>query len=319
VGTSGHPGAPVAAVDCGTNSTRLLVTAADGTPLVREMRITRLGEGVDATGALAPAAIERTVTVLRDYRRMMDDTGVGAARMVATSAARDAANGGDFLAAATEAVGVPCELLSGDEEGRLSFTGATASLPPGLAAAERLLVVDIGGGSTELVVGRPADPASARARSVDMGCVRASERYLLHDPPTAAELADAGAGVRALLDAALGELPEVPHGGTVVGLAGTVSTLAALEFGVREYRREALHHRVLPRAAVHAWRERLAGEDAAARLRRPGMVAGRADVIVGGVLVLDCVMDLCDLADCLVSEDDILDGMAAGLRRPPAP
>src|SRR5579875_3604533 len=250
------PAVPVAALDCGTNSTRLLVTDAEGTVLQRDMRITRLGEAVDATGSLSPAAVDRTVEVLRQYRRAMDDHGVGRARMVATSAARDARNGDVFLERAAEVVGVACELLSGDEEGRLSFAGATMDLPADLAAAERLLVVDIGGGSTELVVGQPGDTGSARARSVDMGCVRATERFFAHDPPTAGELEHATTAVRDLLGAALGELPALRAGGTVIGLAGTVSTLAALEYGVAEYRRELLHHRRLTRAQVDTWLER---------------------------------------------------------------
>ncbi|MHB8682066.1 MAG: Ppx/GppA phosphatase family protein, partial [Acidimicrobiales bacterium] len=178
----------VAALDCGTNSTRLLAVDGDGTVLAREMRITRLGEGVDETGRLSPAAIDRTIGVLAAYRAQMDDLGVERGRLVATSAARDAANATVFLRAAAEATGLEPEILSGDDEGRLSFAGATANLPAGLPSDEPVLVVDIGGGSTELVVGRPDAPTGSRAMSLDVGCVRISERFLAGDPPTAPEL-----------------------------------------------------------------------------------------------------------------------------------
>ena len=312
-GPTGRP-AVVAAVDCGTNSTRLLVVGPDGTVMHREMRITRLGQDVDATGALAEEAVARTLAVLRDYRRVMDELGVDRARLVATSAARDAANAASFLDAARVVTGVTPELLSGDDEGRLSFAGATAALPPGMAGAGPVLVVDIGGGSTELVVGTPGDVASARAVSLDMGCVRVTERFFAHDPPPPAELAAADDTVRAALGAARRVLPPLPPGGTVVGLAGTVSTVAALQLGLARYRREAIHHALLDPADVRRWLEVLGAEDAAARLRRPGMVEGRADVILGGVLVLWCVMDVFERGTCLVSEDDILDGLAASLR-----
>lgn len=305
----------VAAIDCGTNSTRLLVTGPDGAALRREMRITRLGQGVDATGALAGEAVARTVEVLRDYRRAMDDLGVERARLVATSAARDAANAGEFLAAAQAATGVTPELLSGDDEGRLSFAGATAALPPDMAGASPVLVVDIGGGSTELVAGVPGDDTSARAVSLDVGCVRVTERFFAHDPPLAAELEAAESAVRAELEAARRVLPSLPPDGPVIGLAGTVSTVASLQLAVAEYRREAIHHAVLTAGDIRRWLEVLGAEDAAARLRRPGMVEGRADVILGGVLVLWCVVDVFRRSTCLVSEDDILDGLAASLRR----
>ena len=306
-----HSEGPVAAIDCGTNSTRLLVADGGGRTLDRQMRITRLGEGVDATGVLAPAAIGRTVAVLEDYRRRMDERGVVAGRLVATSAARDAANADEFLAAAEKVTGLRPELLAGEEEGRLSFAGATAHLPADVPRGRVVLVVDVGGGSTELVVGAPAEPGRARAVSVDVGCVRVSERFLHHDPPTGDDLAGARDHVTAALEAARAVLPDLEPGLPFVGLAGTVSTLAALEGSVAEYDRDALHHARLGRGAVRRWLEVLASEPAPARLGRPGMVAGREDVIVGGVLVLDCVMDVFGREECLVSEDDILDGLAA--------
>jgi exopolyphosphatase/guanosine-5'-triphosphate,3'-diphosphate pyrophosphatase len=302
---------PVAAIDCGTNSTRLLVADPAGRTLDRQMRITRLGEGVDATGALAPAAIGRTIAVLEDYRRRMEELGVARGRLVATSAARDASNAEEFLVAAEKVSGLVPELLSGEEEGRLSFAGATAHLPTDAPRRQAVLVVDVGGGSTELVVGVPAEPGDAQAISVDVGCVRVTERYLRHDPPTGQDLAGARSHVVAALAAARARLPALAPRLPFVGLAGTVSTLAALELGLAEYDRDALHHARLGRRAVRRWLDVLASEQAAARLARPGMVAGREDVIVGGVLVLDCVMDVFGREECLVSEDDILDGLAA--------
>ena len=324
--TADAPG-PVAAIDCGTNSTRLLVVAGDGTVLERHMRITRLGEGVDATRKLSPEAIGRTVAVLGEYRRLMDRYGVVRARLVATSAARDATNAEEFLSAAADATGLVPELLSGRDEGELSFAGATAHVPADVVGPGPVLVVDIGGGSTELVAGAmpvgpsltgPGGPESAAvsAVSMDVGCVRVTERFLLHDPPLSSELERARAAVDADLDAARRGLPSLMPGGLLIGLAGTVSTLAALDQGLASYERAAVHHAVLPRAAVIGWLRRLAGEDSRSRLARPGMVPGRADVIVGGVLILDAVMAAFDRASCLVSEDDILDGLVASLRSP---
>lgn len=306
-----HPG-PVAAIDCGTNSTRLLVVGGDGEQLARLMRVTRLGQGVDATGKLAVDAIDRTVEVLRAYRGTVDRLGATRIRMVATSAVRDAVNGDELLDAAAEAVGAPAELLSGEEEGALAFAGATAELP---ATTGDVMVVDIGGGSTELIVGHGGRLAVA---SLDLGCVRLTERYLHHDPPTAGELAAAAAVVGAELDRALAALPAPAAGNgaaqrTLVGLAGTVSTLSALEQGVAAYDRDRLHHSVLGVAAVRRWCADLAAEPSQARARRTGMVPGREDVIVGGALVLREVMARLGAAECLVSESDILDGLVASM------
>jgi len=309
---------PVAAIDCGTNSTRLLIVAPDGAVLERHMRITRLGEAVDATRTLSVEAMARTVAVLADFRRLMDAHGVGRGRLVATSAARDATNAPEFLSVAGDVTGLRPEILSGLEEGQLSFAGATAHVPPERLGHGPVLVVDIGGGSTELVTGEPTRGSSSAERvcavSLDVGCVRVTERFLAHDPPRADELGRARDHVDSLLADARGELMALAPGGLLIGLAGSVSTLAALDQRLARYQRSVIHHVVLSRPSVRRWLETLSGEDRRARLARPGMVEGRADVIVGGVLILDAVMAAFGREECLVSEDDILDGLAASLR-----
>ncbi len=272
------------------------------------MRITRLGQGVDATGRLDPDAIARCVAVLAEYRKVMDRLGVGPGRLVATSAARDAANGSDFLRQAGEVTGLEPELLTGIDEGRLSLTGAVADLDP---VEGPFLVLDIGGGSTELVAGTgPHDPELA-AVSLQMGCVRVSERFFVDDPPSADELAGARMDVAAQLERAIAANPRFTEAHLLVGLAGTVSTLASVHLGLAEYDRDLVHHAVLTSADVRHWYETLADDTAVERLARPGMVPGRQDVIVAGALILDEVMTRLGFAECLVSEADILDGLVA--------
>jgi len=301
-------GPAIAAIDCGTNSTRLLVADANGQPLVRLMRITRLGQGVDATGRLAPEAIERCLAVLREFRGVMDVHGVGRGRLAATSAARDAANGDDFLSAAAEITGLRAELLSGREEGRLSMAGAVADLD---LEDGPFLVVDIGGGSTELVSGEGPDDPDLVAVSLQMGCVRVSERFFDEDPPLVGELEDAVRDVAAQLETAVERNPRFFDARRLVGLAGTVSTLASLQLGLETYERDRVHHAVLASTDVERWYHLLAADTAAERLARPGMVPGREDVIVGGALILDAVLRRFGFAECLVSEADILDGLVA--------
>jgi exopolyphosphatase / guanosine-5'-triphosphate,3'-diphosphate pyrophosphatase len=300
-------GRVVAAIDCGTNSTRLLVTEGSRA-LERLMRITRLGEGVAATGRLSPAAIDRTVAVLREFRSVMDRFGVTAARVSSTSAVRDAANRDDFLDAAEATVGARPEVLSGIEEGRLAFAGATAELN---AADGPFLVVDIGGGSTELVVGTD-EPVGIR--SIDVGCVRLTEKFLPHDPPWPEELYDALAEVRDRLEEAVLDVPDLRDAKRMVGLAGTVTTVAAVEMGLPVYDRDRIHHFWLTRAAAEDVFRTLATEKRQQRLGNPGLEEARADVIVGGCVVLVAVLRFFDLPGCLVSESDLLDGLAATLQ-----
>jgi exopolyphosphatase/guanosine-5'-triphosphate,3'-diphosphate pyrophosphatase len=305
---------PAAAVDCGTNSTRLLVARPGQPALERLMRITRLGQGVDRTGRLAAEAIDRTVAVLAEFREVMDRLGVGPVRMTATSAARDAGNRDEFFERAEAAIGVRPELLSGEEEARLSFAGATAEL----ARAGEVgpwLVVDVGGGSTELAVG-PGPGGPAAVASLDVGCVRLSERFLRSDPPNPAELAAAAAEVRRQLDAALERSPALAAGGRLVGLAGTFAALAAIDLGLSGYDRALQHHYRLGRPAVESALDRLAATDGAGRRRIPGVEEGRADVIVGGTVVVAEVMRRLGYDECLTSEADILDGLVDSIALP---
>jgi exopolyphosphatase/guanosine-5'-triphosphate,3'-diphosphate pyrophosphatase len=299
--------APVAAIDCGTNSVRLLITADGQTQIERLMRITRLGQGVDATGRLDPEAIERTLAVLREYREVIDQHGATRIRMAATSASRDASNRDDLFHAAKEILGVMPEVISGEEEGRLSFLGATADLDPALGP---FLVCDIGGGSTEFVFGTTEAESTI---SVDMGCVRMTEAWLHHDPPTAEELSQALSVIDIYLDDVLREIPELSSAQTFVGLAGTVSNTASVELGLAEYDREQIHHLVLTRAAVEDVFRTLATESIKERKENPGLEEQRADVIVGGLCVLVATMRRFGLDECLVSESDILDGLAMSL------
>ncbi|WP_334141345.1 Ppx/GppA phosphatase family protein [Rhabdothermincola sp.] len=299
--------APVAAIDCGTNSVRLLVRGPDGRALERLMRITRLGEGVDRNGRLEGAAIERTLAVLREYRTVIDRHGVERLRVGATSAARDAVNRDDFFDAVAEIVGVRPELLSGEEEGRLSFLGATAELDP---ARGPFLVVDIGGGSTEFAYGTTTCEATI---SVDMGCVRMTEAYLHHDPPLPEELLAAISVADVHLDDVLRAIPGAAGAATFVGLAGTVTTAAAVEIGLATYDRDRIHHFVLTKDAAEDVFRTLATEPLADRVHNPGLEPARADVIVGGMCVLVAIMRRLGFAECLVSEADILDGLAMSI------
>lgn len=296
----------VAAVDCGTLSTRLLVAAPDGGTLVRLARITGLGEGVERSGALAPQAIERALGALRDYRGVMDQHQVGAVTMVGTSALRDASNRADFAGPASATVGAPLQLLAGEEEARISFDGATAELSP---LEGPWLVADIGGGSTELVVG----PVPYGARSLDLGCARVSERFFAHDPPRASELHAARSWLARQYRLAWADAPTLRAGRALVGLAGTVSALACYDQGLPAYDRQAVHHYRLSRHAVERALDELAAKPAAQRAGLPGIEAARAPSVVGGALVLASLMGCFGFEECLVSEADILDGLVLSL------
>jgi exopolyphosphatase/guanosine-5'-triphosphate,3'-diphosphate pyrophosphatase len=313
----------VAAVDCGTNSIRLLIADVppDGphTDLLRRMEVVRLGQGVDATGRLAPEAIERTRVVLAEYAKQAGELGAERVRMVATSATRDAANRADFEEMVLATLGRLPDVVTGLEEARLSYVGATASLDAAARAhgapAPRppFLVVDIGGGSTEFVLG---DASGVRAaRSVDVGCVRLTERRLHGDPPTPAEVAAAEADIRAALDLVRAEVP-VEDAASLVGLAGSVTTVAALALELPAYDADAIHGSRIPVDAVRAVTARLLTDTRARRAAYPVMHPGRVDVIGAGALVLREIMDGFGLDEVVVSEHDILDGIALGLARP---
>lgn len=303
-------GGAVAAVDCGTNSTRLLVLDEGGRPVERLMRITRLGAGVDADRRLRPDAIERVAVVLREFREVLDHHGVDRVRVTATSAARDAVNADELFDAAEAGLGTRPELLTGLEEARLSFVGATAGLPAG---GPPLLVADIGGGSTELVVGVPGEEPLG-AVSLDVGCVRLTERWIEHDPAQPEELANALGEVRDLLEEADREVPALRQAEGLVGLAGTVSAVAALDLGLAAYDRDRVHHHLLDRDTVEDWFRTMAMADRDDRLGNPGLEEGRSDVIVGGMCVLVSIIRHRGFGTCLVSESDILDGLCASLR-----
>jgi exopolyphosphatase/guanosine-5'-triphosphate,3'-diphosphate pyrophosphatase len=237
----------------------------------------------------------------------MDRFGVEKVRLSATSAARDAANRDEFFAAAEAAVGVVPELLSGEEEGRLSFLGATADLDP---VDGPFLVFDIGGGSTEFTFGTTEAEATI---STEMGCVRITEAWLHSDPPSAVELSQALSVIAIDLDDVVREIPQAADASTFVGLAGTVSTAAAVELGLATYDRDRIHHARLSKAAVEDVFRTLATESLAQRVHNPGLERERADVIVGGMCIFVSIMRRLGIAECLVSEADILDGLAMSL------
>jgi len=296
----------VAAVDIGTNSVRLLVTDGDGRELERTMRITRLGQGVDSSGALHPEAVARTVAVLSEYGARIASHGVRRVRAAATSAARDAKNGRVFLDAAEAALGTRPELLSGEEEARLSFRGATAELS---ASEGPFLVVDIGGGSTEFILGQSEPEALI---SVPMGCVRFTERHLRADPPTREELDACMADVKRELKG-VRKVIDPCRARCVLGLAGTVTALSAMKLGLERYDANRTHHSVLRRTDAESSFTRLAASSVEGR-RKLLAEPERAEVIVAGAAILLTFLREFAIDELLVSEHDILDGIAASLR-----
>ncbi|MFD7320843.1 exopolyphosphatase [Streptomyces sp. NPDC059875] len=297
----------VAGIDCGTNSIRLLV--ADVHPdtgelieLDRRMTIVRLGQGVDKTGRLAPEALERTFAACRAYAAVIKELGAEKLRFVATSASRDAENREEFVSGVLDILGVEPEVITGDQEAEFSFTGATGELH----GTEKYLVVDIGGGSTEFVVGNKHVEA---ARSVDIGCVRLTERHVRSDPPAAAEIAAIRADIRAALDLAQQTVP-IGEAETLVGLAGSVTTVAAIALGLTEYDSERIHHSRIPYEKVAEIVRSLVASTHAERVAIPVMHPGRVDVIIAGALVLLEIMERTGAREVVVSEHDILDGIA---------
>jgi exopolyphosphatase / guanosine-5'-triphosphate,3'-diphosphate pyrophosphatase len=358
----------VAAIDCGTNSVRLLIAdvspaRAELTDVTRRMEIVRLGQGVDATGRLAADALARTLGVLEQYAGQIRAAGAAATRMVATSATRDASNAAEFTAGVLGILGIEPEVITGAQEARLSFTGATAELAgaggasgdtPGLAPP--YLVVDIGGGSTEFVTGGEAgapdggraDGATAaggtaagstaagstaagstaagssttaggsgrlRAISTDIGCVRLTERHLRADPPTQAQVAAATADIDAAIDTAAGAVLGGPGPAprTLVGLAGSVTTVAAIALGLPGYDAGRIHHARISADQVHEVAQRLLGQTRAQRAAIGPMHPGRVDVIGAGALILDRIVIRLGFAEVVASEHDILDGIAWSL------
>lgn len=311
----------VAAIDCGTNSLRLLIADIDPgsgalADVVRRMEIVRLGQGVDATGQLAPEALARTMGVLAQYGTQISDLGATAVRMVATSATRDARNAAEFTAGVHAILGIQPEVITGDEEARLSFAGATADLAGTTEAPPPYLVVDIGGGSTEFVVGGngPSGAAHLDAISVDIGCVRLTERYLHADPPSADQVAAAVADISAALDKVTAAVP-VAAARTLVGLAGSVTTITAIALGLPHYDPGRTHHARISADAVQAVTEKLLSQTRQQRAAIGSLHPGRVDVIGAGALVLNQLMRRFGFTEMLTSEHDILDGIAWSIAR----
>lgn len=306
-------------MDCGTNSVRLLVAdvdaaagtdTADGqlTRLQRRMEITRLGQDVDHTGRIDPEALTRTLAVLEEYAATVDRLGATGVRVAATSATRDAANRDEFVRGVRDLLGVQPEVLTGQEEAALSYRGATRELP-GLALPSPYLVVDVGGGSTEYVLGDGAARASA---SVDVGSVRLTERHLCGDPPESGQVRAAAADIDAALDRVSESVP-LHEIATLVGVAGSVTTVAGIALGLPEYDPARIHHCRLSAEDVEATSRRLLAlthdERAAIRVIHPK----RVDVIHAGALILARTVRRLNLPELVVSEHDILDGLAWSL------
>ena len=311
----------VAAIDCGTNSIRLLIAdidRSDGTStltdVVREMRVVRLGEGVDATGELAPEALERTFAATADYAQLIREHRAEAVRFVATSASRDARNRDVFVDGIRDLLGVEPEVISGDEEAALSFAGASSVLP--ILDGHEVLVVDLGGGSTEFVLGTAGGVTAAK--SVDIGCVRLTERHLRNDPPTAEQIAAAEADVDAAIARAGQDVP-LERATAVVGVAGSITTITAHAMKLPEYSPDAIHGTELPIDTVRAASTDLLEMVRSERAALPYMHPGRVDVIGAGGLVWRRILERMGglsggrITTATASEHDILDGIALSI------
>jgi exopolyphosphatase/guanosine-5'-triphosphate,3'-diphosphate pyrophosphatase len=301
----------LAAVDVGTNSTRLLVADVAGDRVVEEQArrtvISRLGKGVDRTRRFDPAALQRTLDVLAGYAELCSSLGVRATRVVATSATRDAANRDEFLGGVRGLFGVDAEVLTGDQEAATTYAGATHDLP----GDERTLVVDIGGGSTEFIIGNH-DPSAML--SLDIGCVRLFERHLASDPPTREEVAALRRDVRSQLGK-VREVLDPDSARRVVGVAGTMTTVTAVALGLDVYDPERIHLAAIDARDISETAERLAAMKIAERAALPVMAKGREDVIAAGALVLDEICQTFGFRRVIASEADILDGVLLGLAR----
>jgi exopolyphosphatase/guanosine-5'-triphosphate,3'-diphosphate pyrophosphatase len=303
-----------AAIDCGTNSIRLLIAdVEDGvlTDVVRLMRVVRLGEGVDATGRLSEAALTRTFAATEEYAQLIDRHGNPPVRFVATSASRDAENRQDFVDGIRSRLGVEPEVISGDEEAKLSFDGAVSVLATG--GDETVLVIDLGGGSTEFVAGTTAGLIAAR--STDMGCVRYTERFLKDNPPHEDQIEAMEAEVGRLMDEAAAEVP-LERVTKIVGVAGSVTTVTAHALELPEYQPERIHGSELPIAVISAAASDLLHMPRTARAALPYMHPGRVDVIGAGALIWKSIVErvaaVTDgrVTSAITSEHDILDGIA---------
>ena len=303
----------VAAIDCGTNSIRLLVADIENeklTDVIRTMVIVRLGEGVDKTGEFSQAALARTFSALDEFAELIAEHKPERVRFVATSASRDVSNREVFVSGIIARLGIEPDIISGDEEAELSFLGATADLVNfDSAPVSPYLVVDIGGGSTEFVLGTTKPTA---AISTNVGCVRMTERHLVSDPPTAEQIAGATSDIDAAIDQAYSAVP-ISEAKSLIGLAGSVTTVAALALGLAEYDSEAIHGSRISSSKVHRVTQELLTMTRAQRATLGPMHEGRIDVIASGALVLDRIMARTGLSEVVVSERDILDGIARAL------
>jgi exopolyphosphatase/guanosine-5'-triphosphate,3'-diphosphate pyrophosphatase len=311
----------VAAIDCGTNSIRLLIADTRRTPtgpaledVLRQMRVVRLGQDVDATGEFAPEALERTFAAIDEYAAMIREHGATRIRFVATSATRDAANRDEFVAGVRARLGVDPEVVPGDTEAALSFAGAASVAPA--APGTRILVIDLGGGSTEFVLGDENGPLASR--SMDMGCVRLTERFWRHDMPTPETIAAARAQVNAVLD----EVQETVDFSTVdriVGVAGTITTLTAAALGLANYDSNLIHGAELGLDKLETAIAFMLESDRETRASLGYMHPGRVDVIAAGALIYGCILERVAgagagrIGTATASEHDILDGIALGL------
>lgn len=300
------------AIDCGSNSTRLLISDSSGQTLSREMRITRLSQGVDANKTLQQEALQRSYNVLSEYRSLMDSHGVTSGLLVATSAVRDASNGAAFLERAQEIVGVDARILSGKEEATYSFNGAATGLTPG---EEPIAILDIGGGSTELA---SIIDGNLESFSMQLGCVRVTERAMGRGVVSQESQNAAQKMISEEINRAFSSVPafeKLVGNVQLFGLAGTVATLAQMDVGLNEYDREAVHHRVLTREVAKHWFEVLKAMTPQERLGLAGMVPGREDVMTSGLLILVSVMERLGINQLISSENDILDGIVKSLLR----